>query len=111
MRKLKTKDIPAFCRCIKDIGIKDEIKKIANDSDTAGDAFSKGFELIYNIFDLATEKDGERILFDFLADIYECSPVELSNMDISEFLAGLEQIAKENNLRDFFGAVTKLTMK
>ena len=67
MRKLKTTDIPAFCRCIKRIGVKEEIKKIAKSADKLNDAWSQGFDLLWNIFDLATEKEGETHLYEFLA--------------------------------------------
>lgn len=102
MRKLKTSDIPAFCRCLKKIGIKDEVKKIALEANDAQDAWSKGFDLLYNIFDLATEKKGEAHLYEFLADIFGKTAKELADMPLDEFINGVKQIATENDLRGFF---------
>ena len=108
MRKLKTSDIPAFCRCLKNIGIKDEVKKIAQESSTAAEACDKGFDLLWNIFDLSTEKKGEKHLYGFLSDVFEMPAEELENLDLDKFLAGTKQIAEENNLHGFFSSVAKL---
>lgn len=108
MRKLKTSDIPAFCRCLKNIGIKDEIKRLAQESNTAADAWENGFELIWNIFDLATEKKGEAQLYTFLADIFEMTAKELQDLPVDEFLEGIKQLASENNLDGFFSSAAKL---
>lgn len=56
MRKLITSDIFAACRMLKRIGVKEEVKKIAADKDSFVESFDAGFELIWNIFDAATEK-------------------------------------------------------
>lgn len=107
MRNLKASDIPAFCRCLKRIGIKDEVKRIANDSNTAEDAWNKGFDLIWNIFDLATEKKAEKEIYGFLANIFEVSEKELEEMPFDEFINGLKKIAEDNNLNSFFSFVSK----
>ena len=105
MRKLKTSDIPAFCRCLKRIGIKDRISDIAKNTDKAKDAWSKGFDLIWNIFDIATEEDGEQHLYTFLAGPFEMSPGEIADMEIDAFLASLKQLSEENDLKGFFNSV------
>ena len=102
MRKLKTTDIPAFCRCLKNIGIKDEIQKIAKEANNAKDIWDKGFDLVWSIFDIATEKKGEKHLYEFLAGVFEVTPKELEDMALAEFLGGLKQIAEENDLVSFF---------
>lgn len=107
MRKLKTSDIPAFCRCLKNIGIKEEVKKIAQEANTAQDAWSKGFDLLWNIFDLATEKKGEAHLYEFLSGIYETSPQELEDMPLDEFMDGMRKISAENNLLGFFSSAAR----
>ena len=67
MRKLKTSDIPVLCRCVKRLGLKDEIQKIAKESNSAKDVWSKGFDLMWNLFDIATEQAGEMCIYEFLA--------------------------------------------
>ena len=59
MRKLKTADIPVLCRCIKRLGLKEHIQTIAKESNNAKDVWDKGFDLMWNIFDIATEQKGE----------------------------------------------------
>lgn len=110
MRKLKTTDIPAFCRCLKNIGIKEEIRKITQTANNAKDAWNLGFELFWNIFDLATEKEAEKHLYEFLAGLFEVTPEAMEDMPIDELFAGLKQLAAENNLVGFFksaGALMK----
>jgi len=108
MRKLKTSDIMAFCRTVKKIGIKDEIKRISAESDDAKSAWDKGFELIYNIFDLATEKKSEKHLYEFLAEPFEMTAKEVEDMDLEKFIESVKEFASENNLTSFFKSAATL---
>lgn len=108
MRKLKTTDIPAFCRCLKKIGIKNEIQAIAKEADNAKDVWDKGFDLIWNIFDLATEAEGENALYEFLAGPFEMQPHEVADLDFETLFNNLKQLAEENNLTVFFKSAAKL---
>ena len=105
MRKLKTSDIPAFCRCLKKLGVKEKIQAIAKESNTVMnvlDRWDKGFELAWALFDLATEAEGEQTLYDFLAGPFEMSPKEVANLDLNVLFANMKQLAEENNLYAFF---------
>lgn len=59
MRKLKTCDIPVLCRCVKKLGLKEQIRKIAEEANTAQDVWSRGFDFVWSLFDIATEQPGE----------------------------------------------------
>lgn len=107
MRKLKTSDIPTFCRCLKKLGVKDEIKKIANESDNMKDVWDKGFDFIWNIFDSATEQEGEDIIYAFLAGPFEMRPQDVADLDLDVLFANLQQLAEENNLIGFFKLAAK----
>ena len=107
MRKLKTTDIPAFCRCLKKIGIKDRIKQIAEESNKIQDVWNKGFDLIWGIFDIATEQEGEAHLYAFLAGPFEMTPNEVADLDLDILFANLKQLAEENNLLTFFKFAAK----
>lgn len=111
MRKLKTSDIPAFCRCLKQIGVKEKIREIAQKSDTASDAWGKGFDLIWDIFDRATESDGERFLYQFLAGPFEMTADEVANLDVTVLFDNLKDLAEENNLPGFFKSVQSILTK
>lgn len=106
MRKLKTSDIFAFSRCLKVIGIKDEFKKIAENGVNYKDAQSAGIDVIYNLFDIATEKKAEKELYKFLALPFEMSADEVENLEIDDLIEGIKQLGDINTLKTFFnGAV------
>lgn len=109
MRKLRTSDIPAFCRCLKAIGLKDKFKEIAQNTDNAKDAWAKGFDLIWDVFDLATEADGEQHLYEFFAGPFEMTAEEVAAMPIPDLLALLKQLAEDNDLKAFFSFAAKST--
>ena len=102
MRKLKTSDLFAFVRCMKAVGIKENLHDIAKKSDNAADAWEKGFELIYKAFDLATEKNGEAHVYEFLAGPFEMSPEEVAEMPLPDFFDKCKTLAEENDLAGFF---------
>lgn len=108
MRKLKTSDIPAFCRCLKKLGVKDKIQAVAKDADSVKDVWDKGFDMIWGIFDLATEAEGENALYEFLAGPFEMKPKAVADLDFDVLFDNLKQLAEENNLTVFFKSAAKL---
>ena len=102
MRKLKTCDIPILCRCAKRLGLKEQIQSIAQESDNIQDVWSRGFDFIWNLFDIATEKAGEGCIYEFLAGPFEMTPEEVRDLDMDILLANLQQLVRENNLGAFF---------
>lgn len=102
MRKLKTCDIPILCRCVKKLGLKEQIRAIAQESDTAKDVWDRGFEFLWGLFDVATEQAGEACIYEFLAGPFEMTPAEVADLDIDVLLANMQQLIAENNLSAFF---------
>lgn len=102
MRKLKTRDVPAFCRCLKRMGAKDKFKEIAMESNTLKDVETRGFDLIWDLFDLATEQEGEVYIYEFLAGPFEMSTDEVSDLDIDVLINNIKHMITENNLVAFF---------
>lgn len=102
MRKLKTADIPAFCRCVKRLGAKDMIKKIAQEANTLDDIWEQGFDFVWDLFDIATEERGENELYTFLAGPFEMTPEEVRDLDMDILLDNMQQLLKENNIIAFF---------
>ena len=107
MRKLKTSDIPALCRTLKHLGVKEKVRDIAQETSNVKDAWEKGFDLVWNIFDLATEVSGEKHLYEFLAGPFEMTPDEVESLELDVLFANLQQLAAENNLATFFKFVAK----
>ena len=101
MRKLITRDIPAFCRTLKAIGIKEELREIAK-TGTAKDVWAAGYDLVYGIFDKATEKNAESYLYEFFAGPFEMTAEQVANMELSEFFKSMKELAEGNDLVGFF---------
>jgi hypothetical protein len=102
VRALKTSDIFAFSRCLKTIGIKDEIKKIAENKEKYKNQTDAGIDIIYKIFDMATEKNGEKEIYKFLAGPFEMKPDEVENLAIDELIKNIKQLGNPDVLKTFF---------
>lgn len=102
MRKLKTADIPVFCRCAKRLGLKEQIRAIAQTANTAADVWDQGFDFIWNLFDVATEENGEAAIYEFLSGPFEMTPEEVKDLDLDVLFENIRQLAAQNNLVGFF---------
>ena len=111
MRKLKTTDVFAGARLIKQLGLKEEAKAIAAKADEIQDIWSMGFDFVWNIFDRATDTNGEALLCEFLAGPFEKTPEEMADLELTELMSGVKQLAEENDLMPFFKNVAKLTIR
>lgn len=107
MRKLKTSDIPSLCRSLKKLGLKEEFKKLAQEANSAKDVWEKGFDLIWQLFDVATETAGEGAIYDFLAGPFEMTPEEVADLDLDILIENCQTLARENNLGAFFKFAAK----
>ena len=107
MRKLKTSDIPVLCRCLKKLGVKEQFKAIAQESNSVREAWDRGFDLLWGLFDAATEPAGEGAIYEFLAGPFEMTPKEVRDLGLDELLTNLQQLAAENNLTTFFKFAAK----
>lgn len=107
MRKLKTGDIPVLCRTLKKLEVKDKIRAIAQEADTVRDIWEKGFDLVWDLFDVATEASGEMAIYEFLAGPFEMEPEQIKDLDLDILVQNLQQLAEENNLLVFFKLAAK----
>ncbi len=108
MRKLKTADIPSLCRSLKKLGLKEKFKTLAQEASSAKEAWDRGFDVIWELFDTATEMNGETAIYEFLAGPFEMTPEEVADLDIDVLIAKCQQLATENNLGTFFKSAAKL---
>lgn len=110
MRHLQTSDIFAACRMVNAIGIKEDIKKLCMEANSLDEIARNGaaFDLIYAIFEKATEVKGENILYNFIAGLFECKPDEVGEMDPVEFLDKLLEVADVEKWKVFFSHVATL---
>lgn len=107
MRKLITRDIPAFCRVLKAIGVDEELREIARVG-KAADVWAAGYDLVFGIFDKVTEKKAEDLLYEFFAGPFEKTPDEIANMEVSELFNSIKQMVRENDLDGFFKSAATL---
>ena len=107
MRKLKTCDIPVLCRSLKKLGVKEKFRTIAQKADDAKDAWAQGFDLVWDLFDAATEETGEAAIYEFLAGPFEMAPAEVADLDFDVLMDNLKQLAADNNLTGFFKSAAK----
>lgn len=108
MRKLKTRDVPAFCRVLKQTGLQNKLGELAAEAGSGADETALGMKLIQAVIEAAAEKNTEDCVYAFLAPIFEISPEELADLDLGEFFAGLKQMSAENDLLGFFGSAAAL---
>ena len=108
MRKLKTTDIPVLSRCLKKLGLKEQFRELALKSNSAEDVWENGFDFVWNLFDVATEKSGESAIYEFLSGPFEMTPKEVANLDLDVLIENLQAMVKENNLGTFFNIAARL---
>lgn len=108
MRKLKTSDIPVLSRCLKKLGIKEQFKELALKSNNAADLWANGFDFIWNLFDVATEKSGESAIYEFLSGPFEMTPKQVADLDLDVLIEHMQRLVKENNLGTFFNIAARL---
>lgn len=113
MRKLETTDIFGFCRLVNSIGIKDEIKRIAMEANSVSDLSKPevGFDVIYALFEKATEEKSEKELYKFCARLFECDAKDVAHMDAIEFIDKLLEVANVEQWKAFFTRVARLIQK
>lgn len=112
MRKLKTTDVFAALRAIKAVGLRDELKPLLARAAAGGVSVEDvGIDGFLSLLEMLSEKKAENALYEVLAGPFEATPEAVGSMDLDEMFAGLCQIARENNLKDFFGYVSGLLGK
>lgn len=109
MRKLETSDVFAACRCLKAIGVKEKIKEMAERANSISDVWGNGFDLLWDIFDAATEADGEDKIYRFLAGPLEMPADEVRHMPVAMLFESMKTLAAENDLLRFFKSAAGLT--
>ena len=110
MRNLQTQDIFAFVRLIDVVGIKDELKTLIMSKDTIADITSEsfGYDMVFTLVSGASKKKAEEALYEFFANIMECSPDEIRTMEPTEFIEKAIKVADVEKWKSFFGSVAKL---
>lgn len=110
MRNLETHDIFEAARLVKALGIKEELKKFCMDANSVKEitSASVGYDLLYIIFDKATEEKAEMQIYKFLSSFFEIEPEEIAKLDPCEMLDKCLEVADVEKWKAFFSRVAKL---
>lgn len=120
MRNLNTRDMFNAVRLIKELGVKDEIKKAAlqmttpkNEDEaeskvTEEDTKSIGFDMIFSIFEKVFDKNIEIKLYEFLSGPLEIEADEVGNMDPIDLCEKIYEIADIQRWKDFLFKAARL---
>lgn len=101
MRNLITSDLFKGARLIREIGVKEELKKFAESLDPKQSQESVGIDLMLLIFEKATEVKSEACIYEFLSGPFEMSPEEIANMDLFDMVDTLFTIADVEKWQGF----------
>ena len=110
MREIETQDVFAFVRMTKKAGITAEIKKLVLSKDSIQDltAESFGYDLIFTIFESASEPEAEKEVYNFLAGPLELSPEEIKKMNPIKLVEMIKGMASSEEWQAFFTSAAKL---
>lgn len=107
MRKLNTSDIFAALRVIRAANLREEIKPLLKRAAEGSASLEDvGIDGIISAMEMMAEKKAERAVYEVLSGPLEISADEVAALDILDFAQKVEQIAKENDLKAFFGYVS-----
>ena len=120
MRKLIFSDIFVAGRIIKKLELKEKLKEIyskvqeekknINDEERENLTKNTGIDIIYAIFTECVESKMDNALYEFLAGPFELNLEEVKNLEVEEVINKFKQLAKENNLIDFFKKAGQLKL-
>lgn len=107
MRKLKTTDVFATMRIIKKTGMKEDLIPLIKKA-TAENLEDIGIEGFLTIIEILSEKNSEKAIYEVLAGPFEMTAKEVENLELDELAKLLEQLGNENNVKNFFKALSSV---
>lgn len=105
MRKLNTADLFSAARAVKSSGLRQELQTYIKTLATSGnelDVENVGISTILQIIEVFAEKSCEAAIYEVLSGPFELSAEEVGKLDLDAFMDGLEFIAHDGGLSDFF---------
>lgn len=108
MRNLNLGDAFQLARIIKKLKIKDELKDITSNITEESNKMEIGMDLMYAIFDKATEKQTEQEIYKFLSRPFEVKPEEVEKMGLFEVVENFSKVANLEEWKAFLKQAAKL---
>lgn len=106
MRNLQNKDVFAIGRIISKANLKEELKSITISKET--DVEAMGFDILFALFTNCSDKEVEKEIYEFFADIFEMSVDEVASMDPIETIENMKKVADWKKWKTFFSLGAKL---
>lgn len=116
MRKINTSDVFKLARIVRKANMKEEVKKIFSQITEAKKDDSKniddvqrevGMEMIAYLIEACGDELVEKDIYGLLAGISEKKESDIKNQSIDATIEMLKQIAKENDIQNFFSVAVK----
>lgn len=104
-----TKDVFRAARIVSKADIKDELRKIATKSE--GNTLDAGIDFVLTIMSGISDPQVEKEIYEFLADILECTAKDIEESDPMVLFNRLKNDEGHEQWSDFFTNVTKLITK
>lgn len=116
MRTLKSTDLFAALRIVKEIGVKDEMKRMAESIQGVTDANQTevGIELLMSVLANCGTEGSEKAFYSFLSGVTEVSVEDLRNMDLTDFADLIKEFVQSVDVehwRSFFTQLAGLIKK
>ena len=108
MRNLNLGDAFQLARIIKKLKIKDELKDITSNITEKSNKMEIGIDLMYAIFDKATEKQAEQEIYKFLSRPFEVKPEEIEKMGLFEVVENFSKVANLEEWKAFLKQAAEL---
>lgn len=110
MRKLNTSDVFSLARLIKEIGIKEDIKKLSTSVNENTDVKEAGFDLIFTVIEKFAEKNSEPALYNFLSGPLEIDPEEVGKVELFTLVENILEIADIEKWKAFLKLAVRLDL-
>lgn len=116
MRKIITSDVFKMARIIRKANAKEEMIKVfskmeelkGDESKTLEDVKKEvGMEIVAYLIESCGDEEVEKLLYNLLSGIAEKKENDIKNQSLDTTIEMLKQIAKENDLQNFFSVAVK----
>ena len=113
MRKLNTNDVFAALRLVSNTGLRARVKTLLENLKDMEDINlqSVGIDGILEIIAGVSSTGGQQMFYEFLSGPFECTEEQIGLMDLDELADNLTQLSQENDLGNFYRALSGLISK
>lgn len=106
MKNLSGANLFEAMRLIKEAGIREEVKTLADKITDGASVNEVGLELLLTLSEKLSEKKIEHLFWELISKNFEMSPEEVKNLDLFDLLEGLMKIADVDRWKAFLNLAT-----